>query len=113
VIALVRAVEEEIEHLTLAASRGTLDALEPLAIPHGPLLANLHALHTDLVNNVNPTAAGSPRPAATITPINLDLAFVHSSRRSAAERIARARVRRIAGPSSWLALPGSSDATEL
>lgn len=107
VIALVGAVEQEIEHLALAASRGTLDALEPLAIPHGPLLANLHALRSDLVNSTNPSAADPPRPAAVIIPIKLDLAPVHLSRCSAAERIARARVRRIAAMRTLrLPLPG-------
>jgi hypothetical protein len=109
---LLRAVEREIDHLVLTARRGTLNGLEPLAIPHGPLLANLRALRSDLGDSSTPSAADPPRPAPAYTPINVDLmdAPVELPRCSAAERIVRARRRRVtaARDSTRLLVPGPS-----
>ena len=106
-IALVRAVEREIDHLTLAASRGRLDDLEPLAIPHGPLLANLHALHESLrTRNSLASTVRSRRAAAVFTPIPVDFAITPAlpPRYSVDERISRALMRRAveaaAGPAA-------------
>jgi hypothetical protein len=104
--ALLRAVERELDHLARAARNGALEDLVPLAIPHGPLLANLQALYQGLRNSAAPTGvAGPPRPAATFTPITVALAgsAVGLPQRTLPERVARARSASAAPPP----LPGA------
>jgi hypothetical protein len=98
--ALLRAVEREMDHLARAARHGTLEDLVPLAIPHGPLLANLHALHQDLCNQAaSARAADLPGPAPTFTPITVTLIdTVGLPQPTVPERVARARSASAAPP---------------
>jgi hypothetical protein len=104
--ALVHAVAAEMQHLACAASLGELDGLVPLAIPHEPLLANLHALRRDLTAGHRHPGDRVPRtitfipiaPMSTQVPAHLPL-------RNAAERIARATERR-AEPGSMQLVTG-------
>jgi hypothetical protein len=70
--ALLHAVALEMHHLACAAHDGTLDMVESLAIPHGPLLANLDMLRRNLYGE--DTLASVPdslRPIAVFIPLGI------------------------------------------